>query len=118
MKKSKSFKTALIVAILCLIISSSFFIIRYNNAFKTAENIVAIYLAKNYNSHLDGFNSFNKIYSSTKFKNFNSIVEFGGNVSMGYHKGTYTIYSKVKINLFTNKAKIETLKIEGRNKLK
>lgn len=125
MRKSTIIKIILAVITFCILVTSIFFISRYNNAAKTAENTVAVYLAKHYNrtqsfsiSSDGGFNSFNKVYNTTKVKKLNCIVELGGNVSSGYGKGTYTLYSKVKINLFTNTVKIETIKISGEEKLK
>lgn len=118
MKKSNIIKSIIVIIIIFIIAASAIFIGRYKKAVQNAENTIAVYLAKNYADNHDGFNSFNKTYSTVKLKKFNCVVELGGNVSLSSGKYTRTFYSKVKVNLFTNKAKIETLKIEGRNKLK
>ena len=118
MRKSTVIKIIIAVITLCILATSVVVISRYNNAAETAENTVAVYLAKNLYATDIGFNSFNKVYNTTKIKKINCIVELGGSISSGYQKGTFTFYSKVKINLFTNKVKIETIKIKGKEKLK
>lgn len=126
MRKSTVIKIIIAVITLCILATSAVVISRYNNAAETAENTVAVYLAKNYNTRdilnkydsKGGFNRFNDFYSTTKIDGVNCIVESGGSISSGYQKGTLTFYSRVKINLFTNHTKIETIKIENRNYLK
>ena len=117
MKKSKSTKIALIIIIVFIALFSSVIAFRYKNAPKTAENTVALYMAKNHYHTIDGFNSFENVYNSTKFKKGNFVVEMGGNALVGSNKNSRTFYAKVKINVFTNKAKIEIIKLSGRNQI-
>ena len=91
------------------------------NAVEKAENAVAIYLTKNYNSNKGTYNkfmSFEKIYHTTKLDGSEYIIELSGSANIGKdNKFDIDFYAKVSVSLSSDEVIIENL-IFGDSELK
>ena len=83
------------------------------NAVEKAENAVAIYLTKNYNSNkkdTEKFMSFEKIYHTTKLDGSEYIIELSGSANIGIaNKFDRDFYAKVSVSLSSDEVIIEDL---------